>query len=81
VSKDLDDFLSKTMKVDYTERANKQGTVPLTAASLTEMVNLVRREAGHFLVIEASYIPDNCYGIIYLRPEDAQLMRSKSAKP
>jgi hypothetical protein len=76
MSKDLDDFLSKMMKDDYTTKARKEGTVSITSEDLINIRNRMKRETGHFLVIGASYLPDDCYGIFYLRHEDAEKLKA-----
>lgn len=75
MSKDLDDFMLSTMKADFTTQAKEQGTTALTLDDLNAAVCRIKRAEGHFLVLTTEAIPDNCYGIIYLRKEDSDKVK------
>jgi len=76
-SKSVNEEIDKMLKRDYTTAAKEEGTSPLDIESMTKIFNRFKRDNGHCLITECNYIPDKCYGIIFLRPEDAKIIKNK----
>ncbi len=75
-------FAAEAMVRGIEEQVCRPGNfkASLTSEDLEEMVNRFHRENGRFYVLSTESLPDDCYGIIYLRPEDAAKV-NPAAKP
>jgi len=71
-NKNMDNMFGISTKKIYTELVSDQESQPLTLEKLTEALNKCKREDKHIYILEQRYLPDDCYGILILRPEDAK---------
>lgn len=55
----------------YTTLVADQESTPMTLEKLQATLNNAKREMNHIYIISEKNIPDDCYGILYVRPEDA----------
>ena len=81
ISAKLDKMMADAMTESFTEQVGRPGNFksPLTVEGLTAIFNRFQRESGRFYVLSTEHLPDDCYGIIYMRPEDAATMKAAQA--
>ena len=76
VSKNMQDEISKSFYSGaIASEHDNQKTQPLTIEKFVEIHNEMKRKANHIIIMEQPYLPDDCYGVLMLRPEDAKKWR------
>ena len=71
----LNKAANKSMKEFYTGLVSDQESIPLTTEILAKNISDCKRKFKHIYILSSEYLPDDCYGILMLRPEDAKQWR------
>jgi len=71
-NKRMDKMFNDSMKNQYAASTSSLESQPFTAEKLEEMMNFTKRTLTHIYIMECNHLPDDCYGILMVRPEDAK---------
>lgn len=75
VKKTFRELFNGQTKAAFTSSVKGQKTQELNIDTLANAMNKVKRMRKHIYILEQSGLPDDCYGILMLRPEDAEQWR------
>lgn len=72
--------MNDNMKSSFCAQNKDQESQPLTIEALQNAMNKCKRELKHIYIMSSKFIPDDCYGILMVRPEDAENWKTISNK-
>ncbi len=73
--KSMEEIGNDLLKDNMTASVAGLTSEPLTAEKMIEGMNKCKRTIKHIYIMSSEAIPDDCYGILMLRPEDAKVWR------
>ena len=72
INKRMEENYNEALKSTYTSAVAGQVAQPLTIESLMENMNKAKRDCKFIYIMASECLPDDCYGILMVRPEDAK---------